>query len=102
MTDSSHAETTQTSSEEEAHNYVEQLREAPADQVLTEILLGVVNAAQVKLGRPDARVFIDLTATMIDTARAHVDQQLATTIDQTVAQMRIAQVEAEGKPAGDG
>lgn len=89
-------------SDEEARKYVEQLREAPADQVLADVLIGVVNAAQVKLGRPDARIFIDVSATLLDNVRAHLPDAIATQVDQALGQLRLAQVQAEADEASRG
>ena len=48
--------------EEEIRAYLSQLREAPVDQVLAEVVNALLNAAQVKLGRRDGRLLIDTVA----------------------------------------
>lgn len=89
-------------SEEEVRQYLAQMRGAPADQVLAEVVQGVLNAAQVKLGRNDARLLLDATAAMIDTVRGRIDEQLVGQVDQALSQLRLAQVEAEREVAAAG
>lgn len=92
--------------EEQAKQYVAQLRSAPAEQVVTEILSGLLNAAQVKLGRRDARLLIDLSAVVLEQARRYVSTELATQVEQVLSQLRLGQVRAEeaaaaGEPAAE-
>lgn len=76
------------------------LRGAPAEQVVAELLSGLLNAAQVKLGRRDARLLIDLSAVMIDHVRRYVPAELATQVDDALGQLRLAQVRAENATQG--
>lgn len=89
-------------SEEEVRQYLAQMRSAPADQVLAEVVQGLLNAAQVKLGRNDARLLLDATAAMADAVRGQVDEQLVGQVDQALSQLRLAQVEAEREVASAG
>lgn len=92
-------------SEEEVRAYLAQMRGAPVDQIIAELVQGVLNAAQVKLGRQDARLLIDLAATINDRVRDVADKQLVGQVDQALAQLRLAQVEAErevGQAASQG
>lgn len=89
-------------SEEEVRQYLAQMRSAPADQVLAELVQGLLNAAQVKLGRNDARLLLDATAAMADAVRGRVDEQLLGQVDQALSQLRLAQVEAEREVAASG
>jgi len=82
-------------SEEEVRAYLGQMRGAPVDQIFAEVVQGLLNAAQVKLGRQDARLLIDLVATMNDAIRPVGDEQLVGQVDQALTQLRLAQVEAE-------
>ena len=82
--------------------YLAQMRGAPADQVLVEVVQGLLNAAQVKLGRNDARLLLDATAALNDTIRGKVDEQLVQQVDQALSQFRLAQVEAEREVAQAG
>lgn len=84
-------------SEEEIRAYLGQLREAPVDQVLSEIASALLNAAQVKLGRRDGRLLIDLVAGLAKEARAALPEEFASQIDEAISQLRLAQVEAEGQ-----
>lgn len=88
-------------SEEEIRAYLGQLREAPVDQVLSEILSALLNAAQVKLGRRDGRLLIDLVAGLVDGSRAALPAEFATQVDEAMSQLRLAQVEAEGQIGDD-
>lgn len=89
-------------SEEEARKYLEQLRAAPADQVVADVLSSLLTAAQAKLGRHDARLLIDVSALVLGHARTYVAEQLGTQVDQLLSQLRFAQVEAERKAAQSG
>jgi hypothetical protein len=89
-------------SEEEVRAYLAQMRGAPAEQVIAEVLQGLINAAQVKLGRRDARLLLDTTAVVMDHARSFVDPELGAQVDQALTQLRLAQVEAEKEVAAAG
>lgn len=80
---------------EQAEQYARQLRSAPADQVLAEVLSLLLNAAQVKLGRHDARLMIDASAVLLEHVRPHADANLAKQVDDALGQLRIGQVQAE-------
>ena len=86
-------------SEEEVRAYLSQLRQAPAEQVLAEVLSGLLNAAQVKVGRRDGRLLIDASATLIDEVREHLTEDLRSQVDEVVGQLRMAQVEGEREVA---
>lgn len=49
-------------SAEDARDHAGRLRSLPAGQVLGDFLFSLLNAAQVKLGRRDARLLIDVAA----------------------------------------
>lgn len=89
-------------SEEEVRQYLSQMRSAPADQVLAEVAQGLLNAAQVKLGRNDARLLLDACAGMVDAARDRSGEELVGQIDQALSQLRLGQVEAEKEVAEAG
>lgn len=86
-------------SEEEVRAYLSQLRGAPAEQVVAEVLSALLNAAQVKLGRRDGRLLLDLSASVLDGARAHLPAEFLEQVDGVLAQLRVTQVEAEGEVA---
>jgi hypothetical protein len=86
-------------SEEEVRAYLGQLRGAPAEQVVAEVVSALLNAAQVKLGRRDGRLLLDLAVGVVDGSRAHLPAELLEQVDQVLAQLQVAQVEAEREVA---
>jgi len=86
-------------SEEEIRAYLGQLRAAPVGQVLAEVSSALVNAAQVKLGRQDARILLDAVAALNDATRGQVDEELTSQLDDVLAKLRLAQVEGEREVA---
>lgn len=88
-------------SEEEVQAYLSQLREAPVEQVVAEVLSALLNAAQVKLGRADGRLLLDLSAGTVDAARDQLPAELTDQVDEALAQLRVAQVEAENELKGE-
>jgi hypothetical protein len=81
----------------DAKEYARQLRAFPADQLLRDFLFSLLNAAQVKLGRRDARLLIDVTAVAHEHARTHLPGELTRRIDEALGQLRMAQVSAENR-----
>ncbi|HEX5190121.1 MAG TPA: hypothetical protein VFW16_11300 [Streptosporangiaceae bacterium] len=78
------------------------LRSFPADQVIADALFSLLGAAQVKLGRRDARLLIDVTTVAHQHARSYLPDQLTVQIDQILGQLRLDQVSAEGHASGQG
>lgn len=89
-------------SEEEVRQYLAQMRSAPADQVLAEVVQGLLNAAQVKLGRNDARLLLDACAGLVESVRDRAGEELVGQVDQALSQLRLGQVEAEKEVAQGG
>jgi hypothetical protein len=89
-------------SAEDAREYARRLRSLPADRVIGEFLLSLLNAAQVKLGRRDARLLIDVTAVAHEHARAYLPGELSRQIDQMLGQLRMGQVSAENRASKQG
>ncbi len=85
--------------EEEVREYISQLRGAPVDQVIAEVSSALINAAQVKLGRKDGRLLLDVVGAVTEQLRGQVDDELPRQLDDVLAKLRMAQVEAE-KEAG--
>lgn len=81
---------------EDAGEQARRLRALPVDQVLGDLLLSMLTAAQVKLGRRDARLLIDVAAVAHEQARPHLPGELTRQIDQLLGQLRMGQVSAEG------
>ena len=86
----------QARSAEEAREYVRRMRSLPVDEVIRDVLFGLLNAAQVKLGRRDARLLIDVSTVAHEQARPYLPDELSRQIDQVLAQLRMGQVSAEG------
>lgn len=87
---------------DDAQEYVRQLRSLPVDQVIGEVLFSLLNAAQVKLGRRDARLLIDVSTVAHEQARPYLPGELSRQIDQVLAQLRLGQVSAEGHAGEQG
>ena len=86
----------------DADDYARQLRAFPVDQILRDFLFSLLNAAQVKLGRRDARLLIDVTAVAHEHARPHLPGELTRQIDEALGQLRMAQVSAENHASQQG
>lgn len=86
-------------SEDEVREYVRKLREAPAGQILSDVLLTLLNSAQVKLGRRDARLFIDSSALMLEKLHRYLPEEVAKQAEQAVGELRFGQVQAESDTA---
>jgi len=89
-------------SAEDAREYARRLRALPVDQVLGDFLFSLLNAAQVKLGRRDARLLIDVAAVAHEHARPHLPGELTSQIDQVLGQLRMGQVSAENHASQQG
>jgi hypothetical protein len=82
---------------EDARDYARRLRSLPVDQLIGDLLFSLLNAAQVKLGRRDARLLIDVTAVAHEHARPHLPGEFNRQVDQILGQLRMGQVSAEGR-----
>jgi hypothetical protein len=82
--------------------HARRLRSLPVDQLIADALSGLLNAAQVKLGRRDARLLIDMTTVAHEHARPYLPGQLTAQIDQILGQLRLGQVSAEGHASRQG
>jgi hypothetical protein len=89
-------------SAQDAREYARQLRSLPVGQVIADVLFTVLNAAQVKLGRRDARLLIDMTAVAHEHARPYLPGELTRQIDQMLGQLRMGQVSAESHASQQG
>jgi len=89
-------------SAEDAREYARRLRALPVDQVLGDFLFSLLNAAQVKMGRRDARLLIDVAAVAHEHARPHLPGELTSQIDQVLGQLRMGQVSAESHASQQG
>ncbi len=96
------AEDERARSAEDVRKYVQRLRALPVEQLIADVLFSLLNAAQVKLGRRDARLLIDLSAVAREHARAYLSGELSKQIDQLLGQLRLGQVSAEGRASVPG
>lgn len=85
--------------EEELRQYLGQMRGAPVGQIVAQVVSELLNAAQIKLGRRDGRLLLDLAASIADAAAPHLDQPFNDQVTDVLNQLRLAQVEAEKEVA---
>jgi hypothetical protein len=78
------------------------LRSLPVGQVLGEALFSLLHAAQLKLGRRDARLLIDVTAVAHEHARRYLPGELTRQVDEVLGQLRMGQVSAESHASQQG
>ncbi len=90
------------SSEAEARKLVERLRSAPAEEIITDLFSTLLSTAQVKLGRRDARLFIDLCALMMEHAGRYLSEEVGQQVETALGQLRLGQVSAENEVAKKG
>ncbi|MDQ4129559.1 MAG: hypothetical protein M3133_00960 [Actinomycetota bacterium] len=95
--DSPGSEQARQPSEEEVRAYLAQLRQAGIGDIVGQAFSLVASAAEVKLGRRDARVLIDIAASMADLTGPHVEDRLKQQMQQALNQLRLGQVEAESE-----
>ena len=96
------AEHERAQSAEDVREYVQRIRSLPVEQVIGDAVISLLNAAQVKLGRRDARLLIDLGAVAHEHARPYLPDKLTQQIEQVLGQLRLAQVSAEGHASRSG
>jgi hypothetical protein len=90
------AEPQQTRPGDDVREYVQRMRSLPVEQVIGDVLFSLLNAAEVKLGRRDARLLIDVSTVAHEHARPYLPDALTKQIDQLLGQLRLGQVSAEG------
>jgi hypothetical protein len=90
------AEHERTRSAEDVGEYAQRMRSLPVEQVIGDAVFSLLNAAQVKLGRRDARLLIDLSTVAHEHTRPYLSDELSKQIDQVLGQLRLGQVSAEG------
>ena len=82
-------------SEEQMRQAMGQMRATPVDQFVAGALQELLTAAQVKMGRNDGRLLLDLVGVLNDATRVQIDDQLTGQVDDALQQLRMAQVQAE-------
>lgn len=85
------------SEEEDARRLVEQLRSAPAESVIADVFSTLLTAAEVKLGRRDARLFIDLCNAVLEHTAGYVSDDLGSQVEKALGRLRLGQVSAESQ-----
>ena len=91
-----------TNSADDARKRALQMRSLPVEQLIADVVLSLLNAAQIKLGRRDARLLIDLATVVHEHARPYLSGEITTQIDQLLGQLRLGQVSAEGHASRPG
>jgi hypothetical protein len=86
----------------EAAEQARRIRVMPVHQVIADIMFSLLQAAQVKLGRRDARLLIDVGTVAHEHARSYLPGELARQIDEALGELRLAQVSAEGRASTGG
>jgi hypothetical protein len=86
----------------DAFEIVKQLRSAPVEEIVAESFFMLLNAAQIKLGRRDARLLIDLSTVMLEQAGSYLPDTLVKQVEQSLGQLRLGQVSAENELAKRG
>ncbi len=89
-------------SEDDIQEFAQRLRSAPAEEILADVFSTLLSTAQVKLGRRDARLFIDLCAGMLEQAGGHLHDGLTKQVEAALGQLRLGQVNAEREAAQQG
>ena len=88
-------------SQEEIQAYLQQLRDAEPRDLIAQAYTMLGTAAEVKLGRPDARVVIDAMGALSQVAEQHLDGDLVERMRNGVVQLQTAQVQAEREQSGE-
>src|SRR5262245_21847956 len=87
---------------QDARDYARRLRALPVQDVLEDFMFSLLNAAQVKLGRRDARLLIDVAAVAHEHARPYLSAELTKQMDQALGQLRMGQVNEENHARSNG
>ena len=98
----SSAEDGRTRSAEDFREQMQRMRSLPVEQIVADVLFSLLNAAQVKLGRRDARLLIDLSTVAHEHARRYLSEELTKQVDQVLGQLRLDQVSAESDATSRG
>jgi hypothetical protein len=86
----------------EAAEQARRIRALPVDQVIGDVVFTLLQAAQIKLGRRDARLLIDVSTVAHEHARPYLPGDLTRQIDEALGELRLAQVGAEGRARTSG
>jgi hypothetical protein len=72
------------------------------EQIIADAMFMLLNAAQVKAGRRDARLLIDVVTVSLTHACGYLSAELANRVDGLLGQLRFAQVAEEGRAGQPG
>jgi hypothetical protein len=70
-----------TRSAEDVGEYARRMRSLPVEQVIADVVFSLLNAAQLKLGRRDAQLLIDLGTAAHEHARTYLPGELTRQMD---------------------
>ena len=87
---------------DDVREHVQRIRSLPVEQLVGDVVFTLLNAAQIKLGRRDARLLIDLSTVAHEHARPYLPSELTKQIDQVLGQLRLGQVSAETQASQQG
>lgn len=89
-------------SEEELRAALGQMRQGHVGEIVAQVISLLANGAQVKLGRRDARLLIDLTSSVLESSREYLDERFNSEVANVLSQLKMAQVQAEQEVAQHG
>ncbi len=87
--------TTDGPTEEEMRAYLESLRAAQPVEIVVQAFGILATAAEVKLGRDDARALIDGMGALLEATADRMPADIVDRMRQTVTQLQLAQVQVE-------
>ena len=96
------AASAQQPSQEELQAYLEQMQAAEPAEIVAQAFQILAMGAEVKIGRPDARVLIDSLAALTQAAQSRLPQDLVGGMQNAVRQLQMAQVQSEQEQGGAG
>jgi hypothetical protein len=85
--------------EADVEERIKQLRTTPVDRVIADAVFALLSTAQVKLGRRDARLLIDVSTVMLNHVREYLPADLTKEVDGLLGGLRLGQVTAENEVA---
>lgn len=80
---------------------MKQLRDAPMSEIIVQGISMIAQGVEIKIGRPDARILIDLLDGLVKTS-GELMGDMKDKVEDKVSQLKAAQVQAEAKIAEQG
>ncbi len=87
--------------QEQMREYVEQLRAAQPEEIVAQAFTMLGTGAEVKLGRPDARVLIDAVSGLVEAVAGQLSDELVSGMRDGVSQLQQAHVQAESQAGAE-